>query len=198
MLSVSLKSKHTGLLQEALASIPAAVNKVGVRVINSTATSLKNQTPRWVAEEYNIKVATIKRYLTVERASKGHMQAVVVGKGKHGIPLKQFTSKKYQSGSSTKPGPDGKYTPAIGVPVKIKKSDGLEAEPGLFTQTMMSGHVGLFKHVPGSPKKIKEQFFPTPLYILDKQRYTERVEKFVDDEMQSQLTEKIAEELDDV
>lgn len=196
MLSVSLKSKNTGILQEALSAIPGAVDKVGVRVINSTAFALKNQTPRWVAEEYNIKVATIKKYLSVERASKAYKRAVVVGKGKEGIPLTEFTTKKYQSGSSTRPGPDGKYTPAIGVPVKIKKSDGLEAEPGLFTQTMMSGHVGLFKHVPSNPKKIKEQFFPTPLYILDKPRYDQRVEKFVDNEMQSQLTKQIEKELE--
>lgn len=198
MLSVSLKSKGVGILQDALASIPGAVDKVGVRVINSTATALKNQTPRWVAEEYNVKVSTIKKYLSVERASKAYKRAVVVGKGKQGIPLKEFTSRKYQSGSSTKPGPGGNYTPAVGVPVKIKKSDGMEAEPGLFTQTMMSGHVGLFKHVPSNPKKIKEQFFPTPLYILDKPRYYERVEEFVDNEMQSQLTKQIEKELSDV
>jgi hypothetical protein len=196
MIDVTLKSKQTGILQEALASIPGAVDRVGVRVINSTATALKNQTPKWVAEEYNIKVATIKKYLTVERASKAYKKAVVVGAGKQGINLKEFTTKKYQSGSSTKPGPDGKYTPAIGVPVKIKKSDGLEAEPGLFTQTMMNKHVGLFKNVPGNTKKIKEQFFPTPLYILDKPRYDKRVEEFVDNEMQNQLTKKIAEELE--
>lgn len=196
MLNVTLKSKHTGLLQEALTAIPGAVDTVGVRVINSTATALKNQTPLWVAEEYNIKVATIKKYLSVERASKAYKRAVVVGEGNDGIPLIEFTTKEYQSGSSTKPGPDGKYTPAIGVPVKIKKSDGLEAEPGLFTQTMMSGHVGLFKNVTGNKKKIKEQFFPTPLYILDKPRYDKRVEEFVDNEMQNQLTKKIIEELE--
>jgi hypothetical protein len=198
MLSVSLKSKDTGILQDALASIPGAVDLVGVRVLNSTATALKNQTPRWVAEEYNIKVATIKKYLTVDRASKSYKKAVVVGKGNKGIPLKEFSTKEYQSGSSTKPGPDGRYTPAIGVPVQIKKSAGMEAEPGLFTQTMMSGHVGLFKHVQGNPKKIKEKFFPTPLYILDKPRYDKRVEEFVDNEMQDRLTEKIAEELSNV
>ena len=143
-------------------------------------------------------MATIKKYLTVERASKAHKQAVVVGKGNKGIPLKEFTAKKYQRGSSTKPGPDGKYTPAIGVPVQIKKSGGMEAEPGLFTQTMRSGHVGLFKHIPSNPEKIKEQFFPTPLYILDKPRYDKRVEYFVDNEMQNQLTQKIAEELSNV
>jgi len=195
MLSVSLKSKGIGILQDALSAIPGAVDRVSVRVLNSTATALKNQTPLWVAEEYNIKVATIKKYLSVERASKSYKRAVVVGKGSQGIPLKEFTTKKYQSGSSTKPGPGGKYTPAIGVPVKIKKSGGLEAEPGLFTQTMMSGHVGLFRHVKGNPKKIKEQFFPTPLYILDKPRYDKRVEEFVDNEMQTQLTKQIAEEL---
>ena len=196
MLNVTLKSKGTKILHDALAVIPGAVDRVGVRVLNSTATALKNQTPRWVAEEYNLKIAIIKAYLSVERASKAHKQAVVVGKGNKGIPLKEFTTKKYQSGSSTKPGPDGKYTPAIGVPVKIKKSDGLEAEPGLFTQTMMSGHVGLFKHVKSNPKKIKEQFFPTPLYILDKPRYDKRVEEFVDNEMEYHLTKKIAEELE--
>ena len=198
MLTVSLKSKDTNILQDALSSIPGAVDRVGVRVINSTATALKNQTPQWVAEEYNIKVATIKKYLTVERASKASRKAVVVGKGNKGIPLKEFTSAKYKSGSSTKPGPNGRYTPAIGVPIKIKNSGGMEAEPGLFTQTMMNGHVGLFKHVPGNPKKIKEQFFPTPLYILDKPRYDKRVEEFVDNEMQNQLTKKIAEELSNV
>ena len=198
MLNVTLKSKDTGILQDALASIPGAVDRVGVRVLNSTATALKNQTPRWVAEEYNLKVATVKKYLTVERASKAYKKAVVVGKGNKGIPLKEFTTKKYQSGSSTKPGPGGSYTPAIGVPVKIKKTDGMEAEPGLFTQTMMSGHVGLFKHVPGNPEKIKEQFFPTPLYILDKPRYDKRVEDFVDKEMQTQLAKKIEEELSNV
>lgn len=198
MLSVSLKSKGVGILHDALSAIPGAVDRVGVRVINSTATALKNQTPQWVAEEYNIKVATIKKYLSVERASKAYKRAVVVGKGKEGIPLKEFTTKKYQSGSSTKPGPGGKYTPAGGVPVKIKKTDGMEAEPGLFTQTMMSGHVGLFKQNHDNPKKIKEQFFPTPLYILDKPRYDKRVEEFIDNEMQNQLTKKIDEELSNV
>ena len=198
MLNVTLKSKDTGILQDALAAIPGAVDRVGVRVLNSTATALKNQTPRWVAEEYNIKVATIKAYLTVVRASKAYKEAAVVtvGKGKRGIPLKEFTTEKYKSGSSTKPGPDGRYTPDIGVPVKIKKSGGMEAEPGLFTQTMMSGHVGLFKHVKSNPEKIKEQFFPSPLYILNKPRYDERVKDFIDNEMQNQLTKKIAEELE--
>lgn len=198
MLSVSLKSELFGSLQEAIKSIPGAVDKVSVRVVNSTATALKNQTPRWVAEEYNIKVAEIKKYLFVDRASKAYLEAVVVGKGKRGIPLKEFTTKKYKTGSSTRPGPGGKYTPAVGVPVKIRKSGGFEAEPGLFTQTMLSGHVGLFKHVAGNPEKIKEQFFPTPLYILDKPRYDKRVEEFVDNEMQSRLTKQIEKELSDV
>lgn len=195
MLNVSLKSKGVGVLQDALSAIPGAVDKVGVRVTNSTATALKNQSPRWVAEEYNITVQEVKKRLKVDRAKKGSPQATVIGQDKDGIPLVAFTTKKYQSGSSTRPGPGGKYTPAVGVPVKIKRSDGMEAEPGLFTQTMKSGHVGLFKQKPGDKEKITEKWFPTPLYILDKPEYTDKVEKFVDNEMQSQLTKQIEKEL---
>lgn len=200
MLTVSLKSEHTKILQDALASIPGAVDRVGVRVLNSTATALKNQVPVWVAEEFNIKQSRVKKYLKVRRAKKKLPIAIVVVKGTYGIPLKEFTTKKYQSGSSTRPGPGGRYTPAIGVPVKIKKTDGMEAEPGLFTQTMSNGHVGLFKQHPDKddPEKIQEQYFPSILYILDKPRYDKRVEDFVDKEMQTQLTKKIEEELSGV
>lgn len=194
MFDVSVKLKETRVLQKELSSIPSAVDKAGVRVANSAAMRLEEEIPHLIAKDYHIKAASVKKDLSVNLASKANKRAEVVGDGKEDIPLLEFTIRKYQTGSSTRPGPDGKYTPAVGVPIKIKRTEGMEAEPGLFTQTV-SGHVGLFKQNPNNPKKIKEQFFPNPLFILDEQRYEKLIQKAVDNEVQSQLPRQIEKEL---
>ncbi len=198
MLTVSVSSDKTKILQDALASIPGAVTRGGQRAVNSTATGLRNAAPGWVAQEYAIDKKEILSRLKVLRASGGFMQAEVVDAGpkaNQGLPLKSFTTKKYQSGSSTRRGPGGVYTPPVGVPIRIKKAGGFKPEPGLFTQTMESGHTGLFKQRIGDSRRIKEQYLATPLNILAQGEYPAKVDDYVAEKLPEELTRQINREL---
>ena len=194
MISVSIKSDQTQLLRDILAAIPGAVTRAGTRVVNSTATGLRHEAAKWVGLEYAIAKKEILSRLKVDRAKGGVLQADVVGADNKGLQLLIFTSKKYQKGSSTQRGPGGSYTPAIGVPVQIKKSGGPAPRPGVFTQTMKNGHVGLFKRME-SGNRIKEQYLATPLNILQQPQYSSKVDEYVEKKLPVELARQIDREL---
>ena len=198
MINVTVKSDQLKQLTDSLNAIPGAVASAGTRALNTTATAVKNESGRLVSGEYMISCKEITSRRKVDRAKQGILQADIIGSDKRGLPKIKFVAKKYQGGPSTKPVGGGRYSPAVGVSVKLKRADSFSPSPGAFVQRMSSGHIGLFTQVPGNKDRIREEIMASPLYVLAKKRHSDKINKFIDKTLPGKLTEQINKELKDV
>lgn len=197
MQSVSTNSEQTKLLQDSLKTLPGAAGRAGARAVNYVASGLRKEAGRWVATEYAIPQTRIVELLKVQKATASSMtiaEAAVVGVGKKGQPLLDFAVGK-KDAPSTKRTSGGGYTPTIGIPVLIKRASGKKAEPGAFIAKMDSGHVGVFKRIPGTKRRIREEFVGSPINILAQPEYQAKVDSYIDKTMPDALIREIDREL---
>jgi hypothetical protein len=196
MQSVSTNSEQTKLLQDSLRAIPGAAGRAGARAVNHVASGLRAEAPRWIGTEYAIPQSKVLPLLTIEKATATMTiaSAAVVGVGKKGQPLLDFAVGN-KSAPSTKRTSGGGYTPTIGVPVLIKRASGKKAVPGAFVAKMDSGHVGVFKRIPGTKRRIREEFIGSPINILAQPEYQTKVDSYVDKAMPDALIREIDREL---
>lgn len=115
-------------VQRMLRDIPRALPRVMSRAINKTATSAKTDVARRIAGEVNIKVSTIKKNITLKRATYRVWQAVL-GIWTKRIPLINFSARQT----------------AKGVSYKISKTEGRKTIKSAFIISMSSGHKGVFR-----------------------------------------------------
>ena len=196
MQSVSTNSQQTKLLQDSLKVIPGAAGRAGARAVNYVASGLRKEAGQWVATEYAIPQTRIVELLEVQKATASMTiaEAAVVGVGKKGQPLLDFAVGK-KDAPSTKRTSGGGYTPTIGIPVLIKRASGKKAVPGAFIAKMSSGHVGVFKRIPGTKRRIREEFVGSPINILAQPEYQAKVDSYIDKAMPDALIREIDREL---
>lgn len=115
-------------VQGMLRDIPRALPRVMSRAINKTATSAKTDVARRIAGEVNIKISTIKKNITLKRATYRVWQAVL-GIWTKRIPLINFAARQT----------------AKGVSYKISKTEGRKTIKSAFIISMSSGHRGVFR-----------------------------------------------------
>lgn len=173
-----------------------ALKKATVRSVNDTARSCIPFLSKKIREDYNIKARDIKATLRIKKANYSNMEAVILGKGKHGIPLSKFspTPKRIPStihkpgvwksrytwwgkrlkGRDMVPGSD-KYLPKKGIKVLVRKGQ-RKVVRNAFVAQMPSGHIGVFRRMgKGLGKwwdqsdggRIEELFGPSPIRIME-------------------------------
>jgi len=135
-----------------LAMTKAEARKAIVRALNRTADSTKVEAARQIkASGFGVKVATIKKSLSVRKAVGDILQAEVHSRGRP-IPLIEFNARQTKKG----------------VTANVKR--GRKLWPGAFIATMSTGHTGVFTHKPGMQtgkrgkpihnRTIREEFGP--------------------------------------
>lgn len=194
--SVSTNSAETKLLQDSLKAIPGAAGRAGARALNYVVSGWRKEAGRLVAVDYAIPQSRIIELLEVLKATASMTitEAAVVGVGKKGQPLLDFVVGK-KDAPSTKRTSGGGYTPTIGISVLIKRASGKKAVPGAFIAKMDSGHVGVFKRIPGTKWRIREEFVGSPINILAQPEYQEKFDSYVDNTMPAALPREIEREL---
>lgn len=115
-------------VQRMLRDIPRALPRVMSRAINKTATSAKTDIARRIAGQVSLKVSTIKKNITLRRATYRVWQAVL-GIWTKRIPLINFSARQT----------------AEGISYSISKAEGRKTIKSAFIATMSSGHTGVFK-----------------------------------------------------
>lgn len=127
------------------------VNQAAVRALNSTATTVRAEAARKIGREYNIKIGAAKSQMTITRANRGRVKALITASGRP-IPLVEFDARPTGPHSG---GPKGRD-----VSVKIKGQRKLVR--AAFIATMKGGHRGVFVRVAsgkgGARLPIKELF----------------------------------------
>jgi hypothetical protein len=195
MTKITTNTQQTQLLQDALSNIPGAAKRAGAGALNSTGSSVRIESSRWIGQKYAIPVRDVQALLQVNRAkvSQDHLVAEVVDKPGKPVPMLKFVrgSKVAPSTRRTK---DGGYTPAVGVPVLIKRKSGTTPLPGAFVAQMKSGHVGAFRRIEGS-KKISELFLSAPTHILKSEEYATKAEQHIDRILPEALAAQVDKEL---
>lgn len=111
-------------------------DKAVVRAINKTGDQVKVQSSREIRDAgYNLKAAVIKKSITIERATRTQIRAIVRAKGRP-IALINYNARQTRNG----------------VTVSVK--NGRKLIRGAFIATMPSGHTGVFERVGSGHKKV--------------------------------------------
>lgn len=100
-------------------------DKAVTRAINKTAQQAKTSAGREIKDQYQISTRVIGRSISIRRAGRGVMQAVITATGKP-LPLIAFQAKKDSRG--------------VSVQIKGRRV----VVPHAFIATMKSGHKGVF------------------------------------------------------
>lgn len=91
-------------IAQALKNIPKGYEKAVSRAMNRAALSGRAAAVSTIRNEYTLKASTIRRHFTIEKASVGSLEALVIGKGKM-LPLIQYKTrpKTDTTGNARKP-----------------------------------------------------------------------------------------------
>jgi len=111
-------------------------DKATVRALNKTAAQVKTNAARQIRDVgYQLKVGTIKRALTINKASAGKLTATVIASGRP-IPLMQYGARQTAKG------------------VSVSVLNGRKVIQQAFIATMPSGHTGVFIRTGNTHKKV--------------------------------------------
>lgn len=144
LVEIKFDSKKLRQIQSMLSSYPRALPKVMSRAINRTASSARTQTARKISEIVRLKVSTIRKRVSLEKASYTRWIATL-GISGYRIPLINFGAKQTRTGVS--------YT--------IDKKSGRKKLAHAFVATMSSGHKGVFKRKGEDRLPIVELYGPS-------------------------------------
>lgn len=108
--------------------------KVIVRALNKTATTVRAEASKEIRKDYNLKAKVIKDQITINRANRTTLTAVIVASGKP-IPLIEFEARPTATHTGGRRGSN--------VTVKVKRRRLVVRDA--FIATMPGGHVGIFK-----------------------------------------------------
>lgn len=91
-------------IAQALKNIPKGYEKAVSRAMNRAALSGRAAAVSTIRNEYTLKASTIRRHFTIEKASVGSLEALVIGKGNM-LPLVQYKTrpKTDTTGNARKP-----------------------------------------------------------------------------------------------
>lgn len=91
-------------IAQALENIPKGYEKAVSRAMNRAALSGRAAAVSTIRNEYTLKASTIRRHFTIEKASVGSLEALVIGKGNM-LPLVQYKTrpKTDTTGNARKP-----------------------------------------------------------------------------------------------
>lgn len=176
MISIQLDEHQMTSLKDLLADVRNGAGRAVSRAINRSLTSVRSEVVRMVTAEYAVKSGEARKELKIYQSNAAALKGEIYGSGSPGIPLMKFA--KTSVVPSTKRTKGGGYSPAVGIPVLVKKSTGKTAADGVFLARMKSGHVGAFWRTEG--RKIEERWGPSPLKLMGQEAYVDRIEDYAD------------------
>lgn len=161
------------------------LKKATVSAVNKTIVSTRAYGVREMAKEYKVTQKQVRDELKISRASLNRLEARIVGAGSPGIPLYNFSPTPNRT-PSTKRLKAGGYSPKSGIKVMIHRGI-RKVVKGAFIARMQSGHVGVFKRSKDGQLPIDELFGPSPLRILDRPVYHDKIDKFAAETMDKNM-----------
>lgn len=136
MLKINVKADISNALAKLERVRDDVREKAIVRALNKTADQVKVQAAREIRDAgYNLKVAKIKQAITIRRASKSELVAVVRASGRP-IGLINYGARQLKTG------------------VSVQVKGGRKVIKGAFIATMPSGHRGVFVRKGKGHKKV--------------------------------------------
>ena len=192
-------------LTKGLAVAEDALKRATVSATNKTATSTRAFAVKLVYEDYKVTQKAIRAELSIRKATFRNMTALIHGEGSPGIPLYKFspTPKRVPS-TIHKPGkwliklkgmvPDSdRYLPRGGIKVMVTRGSRKMVE-GAFIAKMSSGHIGIFRRAKDGRvglrsrrTVIEELYGPSPIRLLDQDRYQIPIDDHAADEMDKNM-----------
>ncbi len=172
-------------LTRGIALAEPTLKKATVSAINKSIVSTRAFSVREVAKEYKITQKEVRDELKISRASINRMEARIVGSGSPGIALYKFSPTPNRIPSTVRL-KSGGYSPKKGIKVMVHRGQRKVAK-GAFIARMASGHVGVFKRSKEGKLPIDELFGPSPLRILDRPVYHDKIDKFAAETMDKNM-----------
>ncbi|MBN1377856.1 MAG: phage tail protein [Gammaproteobacteria bacterium] len=144
LVEITFDQKKLNQLMLTLRGYPKALPKIVTRGINKTATAVRTQIVRGIAENINLKIGDIRKKIILKKASYLRWLAEIFVSGRR-IPLISFGARQTKSG----------------VSYRIDKSTGRKKLAHAFIATMSTGHSGVFKRRGKARLPIDERFGPS-------------------------------------
>lgn len=116
IISDGQKGLQLNRIAQALESIPKGYEKAVSRAMNRAALAGRSAAVATIREDYTLKASTIRRHFSIERASVGSLEALVMVKGTM-LPLVQY---------KTRPKTDTTGAKRRQVRVSVRKKEGLK------------------------------------------------------------------------
>lgn len=192
-------------LTKGIKAAEPALMRAAVSAINKTATSVRGFAVKLINKDYNVKQKAIRAELHIKRANFKKRTARIIGESSPGISLYKFspTPKRIPS-TIHKPGRwmiklrgmvpgSDRYLPKGGIKVMVTRGKRKMVE-GAFIARMSSGHVGIFRRADNnrvglrSRKTVIEELYgPSPIRLLDQDRYQIPLDDHAGDEMDKNM-----------
>lgn len=159
-------------IAQALENIPKGYEKAVSRAMNRAALSGRAAAVSTIRNEYTLKASTIRRHFTIEKASVGSLEALVIGKGNM-LPLVQYKTrpKTDTTGNARKP-----------VRVQVKQNGGAKR---LGSSFVFKGKI--LQRVGTKSLPVKEAYGPAIPLIASNDEISSNVQKV----MQETFAERI-------
>jgi len=139
---------------------PAQARAASVVAVNETARQTTSFATRLVAKDLGLKVGDVRAKMTVIRATKSNLLAIIRPSGR-AIPLYAYKARQTKRGvSATAWGKRKLYR-------------------GTFIAMMPGGHVGVFKRVGATRLPIKELFEPSIGHAFGREPTRSQIEAFI-------------------
>lgn len=137
--------KATRALGKEIQAHSKKLRKAGVRALNKTAAKGRTTASKVIRETLNIKASTVKKQLTIKRATPSQMRSVIKGTYQP-LPLIQFGSVKKNKN---------------GVTAKVRKDRPRQMFKGAFIAVMPGGHKGVFRRMSRRRLPLRELYGPS-------------------------------------
>jgi hypothetical protein len=185
-----------------LALVPNGLETAVARAINKTLQGARTDAVNMIRRDFRMKASDIRKLIKIERAYPtrsafwgDNLWGRLYGSGPPGLPLIRFRIGSTRV-PSTRRLKSGAYRPVGGISVRVRKDRGRQVVKGAFAAIMPSGHVGVFRRVPGSQmyksgagtgEQIEELFGPSPVKLLTEDRYDDEIGDRIDERMEKNL-----------
>lgn len=202
MIEIKFDGKRMERLIKGLRSLPHGYERAATRSINRTLVTVRKEVSTRIREDYNVKARAIKEDMVLRKATFSSLEGSLSAEGSPGVPLVDYQQKaRITPGrvpSTRWQGPLGKKKagPQRGISLAVRMGRRRRIK-GSFVNRMPSGHIGVFRRVPGKKMRggkkpaIRELYGPSAARTLTGGRYQENLEELVNETMSKNISREL-------
>lgn len=185
MISLEMDERALKEKLRLLRLLPKGLEKATSQALNRTAKQTRAMAGRLISQEYTIARADAIKELRIRQSNVNTLHAKLEGKSVQGVPLIRYARGETPSTRRT---PDGGYTPARGLAVRVRRDRQPKVIPGTFRAQLKSGHRSIWKREGRERKPINKLFGPSAIGLISGGENLDRIERYGEERMKINLT----------